>query len=53
VGARRQAPQVPAFQFIELADLFQQQKSRGVNVGGKFGDFLAEAGQAEVIFGVR
>ena len=49
MGAGSESRQTPAFQFIELADLLQQQKRGGVNVRRQFGDFFAEAGGDPVL----
>ncbi len=42
VGARLEAP-VPALSLVELADQHQETVSGGMDVGGEFGDLIAQA----------
>jgi len=42
----------PTLQFIELADLLQKNERGGVDVRRQLGDFLTQAGQAVMMFGV-
>jgi len=45
VGARVDAGAVPAAFLVEGSDQAEKFESPGVEMGGKFGDFVAEAGK--------
>jgi hypothetical protein len=45
VSAGIDAIHLPATLLVELADQFQQLESGGVDVGGQFGNFIAQAFQ--------
>jgi len=50
--AGQDALAVPALVFIELADEFEQPVGAGIEVGGQLGDFIGQAVDELVIFGV-